>query len=264
MAKPLLNEEERALFGEIYYKYTYDAATELMNKTFGKQWTIEQLRSYVNNNKWPRSRSNKGRIGYVVKNRLLTVEEHEFLLKIYKGRSLKETTEMINKKFDKHLSYSQIKGYFRNHNLTCDRNTKFKKGHKSWNKGKKFPGNTNGGCFKKGHILMKYRSVGSERIDVDGYSIVKIADPNKWKAKHKIIWEKANGPIPKGHVILFLDQNKQNFNLDNLVLVKQAELLKFNQQKATNDAVVNKSKLLIAKLQVKVGKLKRKRKESLC
>lgn len=261
MAKPLLNKEERAFFLKIYDKFTYDAATKLMNKTFDKQWTTEQLRSYVGNSKWPRSRGNKERIGYVAKNRLLTTEEHDYLLKIYKGRSLKETTEMINKKFDKNLSYSQIKNYFKNNKLTCDRNTRFKKGHESWNKGKKFPGNINDGCFKKGNIPMQYKPVGSERIDVDGYSIVKIADPNKWKAKHKLIWEESNGPIPKGHAILFLDQNKQNFSLDNLVLVNKKELLKLNQQKVTNDAEINKSKLLIAKVQIKAAELKRRKKE---
>lgn len=37
--------------------------------------------------------------------------------------------------------------------------------------------------------------------------------------KHQLIWEKYNGPIPEGMVITFLDGNKQNFDINNLMAI---------------------------------------------
>lgn len=54
-----------------------------------------------------------------------------------------------------------------------------------------------------------------------------------------------------------MDQNKQNFRIDNLKLVSKAEILFFNQQEASNIKEVNESKLLIAKLKVKIGEVKK-------
>jgi hypothetical protein len=78
-------------------------------------------------------------------------------------------------------------------------------------------------CFTK----HKRRQVGSEVIN-DGYIIIKTSD-NEWKKKHLAIWEKANGPIPKGHVVIFADGNKTNMNLDNLLLVTKQELVVMNR-----------------------------------
>jgi hypothetical protein len=40
-----------------------------------------------------------------------------------------------------------------------------------------------------------------------------------------MIWEAANGPVPKGHVILCADGNRHNIDLDNLLLVSRKELV---------------------------------------
>lgn len=89
--------------------------------------------------------------------------------------------------------------------------------------------------------------------------MVKVAEPNKWRMKHILIWEKEHGPVPKTHSVLFLDQNKGNFSLDNLKLVSKAEVLFFNQHGASHVKEVNESKLLIAKVKVKLGELQKKR-----
>jgi hypothetical protein len=75
--------------------------------------------------------------------------------------------------------------------------------------------------------------IGSERVNRRGYTMVKIAmhGPNDtlWKEKHKLVWEKAHGIIPKGCVIIFLDGNKSNFSLKNLAMLTRAEVVKLNQ-----------------------------------
>jgi len=83
--------------------------------------------------------------------------------------------------------------------------------------------------LKKG----KYYRVGTEKINNKGYTIVKIAEHGPknslWESKHKLIWEKAHGPIPKGHIVVFLDGNKNNFALNNLAMLSKAEVVKMSQ-----------------------------------
>lgn len=45
---------------------------------------------------------------------------------------------------------------------------------------------------------------------------------DRWKLKHVLIWEKHNGPVPKDCIIAFLDGNKENFDINNLVCVKKS------------------------------------------
>ena len=40
-----------------------------------------------------------------------------------------------------------------------------------------------------------------------------------WELKHKHIWEQANGKVPEGHVLLFLDGDVNNCELENLYCV---------------------------------------------
>lgn len=109
---------------------------------------------------------------------------------------------------------------------------RFKKGHVSHNKGKKMDAETyakiSGTMFKEGHIPANHKPVGSERLNVDGYVEVKIAEPNKWRGKHRVIWEKAHGEVPEGYSVSFKNGNRQDFSLDNLVLVSRSDLMHQN------------------------------------
>lgn len=77
--------------------------------------------------------------------------------------------------------------------------------------------------FQKGQACWNHKEVGSERVNVDGYLEVKVAEPNKWQLKHRIVWEKANGTIPKGHNVQFKNGNKQDLRIENLYLISKAE-----------------------------------------
>jgi hypothetical protein len=114
------------------------------------------------------------------------------------------------------------------------------------------------GWFKKGNIPTKYRPVGSERIIFNGYVQVKIADPKKWKSKHAVIWEKANGEIPKGSVVIFADGNKRNFKLSNLLCVTRNELYQMNRLGMISpDAELTKAGKTIAAIYIQGSRLKR-------
>lgn len=58
--------------------------------------------------------------------------------------------------------------------------------------------------------------IGHERKAVDGYWWVKVADPNIFKLKHRILWEQHHGPIPAGIEITFIDGDKDNITIGNL------------------------------------------------
>lgn len=48
-------------------------------------------------------------------------------------------------------------------------------------------------------------------------------DPAYCRLLHQYIWEKANGPIPKDHIIHHIDNNPYNNSIDNLKLVTRSE-----------------------------------------
>ena len=37
-----------------------------------------------------------------------------------------------------------------------------------------------------------------------------------WRTKHQWLWEQTYGEVPEGHIVIFLDGDRTNFNLDNL------------------------------------------------
>lgn len=153
-----------------------------------------------------------------------TAEEREFMAGYVPGHSHKEIKEAFTAKFGWQISDAQVKSYIGNHHLNTGRTGRFEKGHVSSNKGKK--GVCAAGCektwFKKGCIPNNYRPVGSERVNVEGYVEIKVADPNKWKLKHRVVWESVNGKIPKGCIILFKDNDRTNTEIDNLMLVRRS------------------------------------------
>jgi len=65
--------------------------------------------------------------------------------------------------------------------------------------------------------------IGSEYIKPDGMTLIKVA-PNKWKYKQRLIYEQYhNVKLTSDDYIIFLDQDRNNFNIDNLARVSRRE-----------------------------------------
>ena len=176
----------------------------------------------------------------------------QFILDNYKGVSNAELTKRFNSKFGTKVSLGQMKSYKGNHGLNSGLTGKFEKGHIPQNKGKKMSAEmyekAKHTMFKKDHVPLNHRPVGSERVNVDGYIEVKIKEPNIWELKHRLVWERVNGAIPKEEGIIFLDGNKLNCDIDNLRCVTRAELLYLNRYGLNNAGEVTDTGILMAKL----------------
>ena len=191
-----------------------------------------------------------------------TDEEKEYLKSIVKGRTYKEITTKMNDKFEYDFSEYQIKGMIVRNKLTTGTSGHFKKGSTPWNKGLKGYIGANKTSFKKGMIPINHREVGSERINIDGYAEIKVAEPNKWRLKHRVIYEKHHGEIPKDHVVIFADGNKMNFKIDNLVLISRYQLLVLNKNNLIkNETELTKAGINVANIIIQLNNINNKRKE---
>lgn len=193
-------------------------------------------------------------------------KEDEFLINNVRGITLKELTNRFNKKFNLNITESSIAN--RKVKLGIKSGIvggRFEKGQVSWNKGKKMSSDQYKKCvatmFRKGNIPANARAIGSERIDKNGYILIKIQDGHKnknWIRKHRYLYEQAYGKIPKGHKVIFADGNNRNFDLDNLVLISNAEGLIMNRNKLfKKNKDLTKAGVTVAKILDKVNKRKK-------
>ena len=200
--------------------------------------------------------------GKPVKWRRYTKEERAFLIEIVPGRSYAEIAEKFNSRFSPPITTGQVNSFIGNNNLSTGRTGRFYKGQPAHNKGKYIrcsPATE----FAKGHVPHNYRPVGSTRINKDGYTEVKVADPSKWRQLHIIVYEKEYGNIPKGHVVIFADGNKQNVTRENLILVTRAELLVLNSHKLIGKTKeLTETGLLAADLLMKICERRKKQGKS--
>lgn len=142
----------------------------------------------------------------------------------------KELAEKVNAVFGSAFSADQIKSLCTRKKWITGRTGCFAKGSKPWNTGTKGICKPNSGNFKKGQITWNKKPLGYERIcSQDGYVLIKTAEPNVFDLKHRVIWEKAHGPIPADQVIAFKNQDKTDCRLENLMLMSRAEMVRYSQ-----------------------------------
>lgn len=187
----------------------------------------------------------------------------QFILDNYKGRYNQELADLFNQKFNTNVTSRTIKSYKANNKLNSGLSGKFRKGQAPHNKGKKMPKEVyekvKHTMFAKGNVPPNHRPVGSERISKDGYIEVKVAEPNKWRLKQRVVYEEAKGKIPEGCTIILLDGNKRNFDIDNLRCITRSELLYLNCNGLNNSNEITETGILMARL----DRTKNKKKQEL-
>ena len=122
------------------------------------------------------------------------------------GKTYAQVAELISKRFGWNCQYYHIKKYCKDHGISngfnrgwgktgeerlFSKNRKYEKPYKIW-------------CVK----------VGKGAPGADRYG---------WKPKHIILWEKNKGKIPEGHLITFIDGNRENCTIENLALITKSQ-----------------------------------------
>lgn len=240
MRKRILTNEQDAYLRSIALGKSAKECKNILNNKFGTIFTERQIITYKSNHsicsgKKPHEFANHS------KQKITTHEQDVFISQNFKGIRNDELTNKINEKYGTSFTSSQIKNYKRRHKLNSGLTSHFKKGDIPANKGKKFPGKTNITTFKKGNMPKNTDRIGTEKLLADGYIWVKINNlPNvpkktNWCQKHIKIWQDKHGPVPKGHVVIFLDGDHTNFEIDNLKMISQSVNLCLNKNNLRYD-----------------------------
>ncbi len=168
------------------------------------------------------------------------------------GISRQELTDRFNKQFGMSVGYGSIKNLCARKKWVSGITGHMKKGGTPWNKGVKGYMGANATSFKKGQKVHNHKPVGSERIcNKDGYVLVKVAEPKKWKGKHIVVWESVNGKMPKGHCIRFLDNDQTNCDISNLVCISRAVHARVNHKNPANSSSPDINHAIILNEQIK-------------
>jgi hypothetical protein len=106
----------------------------------------------------------------------------------------------------------------------------FEAGHAPWNRGAKGIRLSPATEFKKGQPGRNWLPVGSVRIrtfkrDGNQRAFIKLAEPNIWKERAIVVWENANGPVPKGMIVHHRDRATLHDDITNLELQTRAQHL---------------------------------------
>lgn len=92
-----------------------------------------------------------------------------------------------------------------------------------------------------------YIKVGNEDTHLSGYK------PPNWMPYQQYVYEKANGPIPKGEYVMFLDGNTENFDLGNLAVINRRISVRMAQNRwYTENAEVTRTGLMCVRLQEEI------------
>lgn len=67
-----------------------------------------------------------------------------------------------------------------------------------------------------------YAWKGGRHVDKYGYVHILVA-PSQYRPEHQIVWEAANGPLPKGYIVHHINGIKDDNRLENLVAASRAD-----------------------------------------
>lgn len=191
-----------------------------------------------------------------------------YVKSIAKGKSTLELVEAVNQKYGTGtIGLRQMKAYKRNHGIDTGLTGRFEPGHIPANKGKKMSPEQYRKCqatmFHKGHVPANHMEVGEYTHTTDGYLVQKVQEQGTQRERfefvHWKVWEEHYGPVPEGKMVGFLDGNKDNCDIENLVLLNNRENLEMNRSSLRfPHAELTKVGVAVAKVKV-AARQRRKR-----
>lgn len=163
-----------------------------------------------------------------------SAEEVEYLRTIAGGSSYKEIIRLISEKFGHSLTAQQVKSALRRYGIQIRQ--------------------SNGGVRVFDPDSQENNCERFRR----GFWYIKVAK-DKWKPKHRYIYEKHFGEIKDGNRIIFLDGDVNNFNIDNLIEITRGQQVVMNIYKLHYDnAELTRMGIQLANLVMKSKEAERK------
>ena len=239
-----------------YYREKGDPQlAEELYKKFGFKTTsnaVKQTRCRMGISSTGRRES--GRPIFSIKKKDMPLELREVIVWLTCTTTDKEISELISAHSEWKKTARQISTWRKRYGFLCGRtgqwgerdpgmyDAQFKKGqHPS-------PATE----FKKGHVPHNKAPINAEVIGFDGYTWVKIAEPDIWRQKAVLIYEEKYGPIPEGKVLIRIDQDKRNDDISNLRLVSRGVLGMMNKDSLwTKNAELNTAYLNLNEIREK-------------
>lgn len=166
-------------------------------------------------------------------------DQIEYLKQIIPSNFSKDIIDLYYKKFKITLTQYQLRKFKEKYNVKC--------------------GVYGGidGRFKKGQTPHNKKKIGDEFISKDGYTFIKVEEPNTWIHKQQYVYEQYYGKLSKGFSVVFLDKNKTNFDIDNLKAVpNDIKLTAKNLKLFYDNKEMTKTGLLVAELINKTSRIK--------
>lgn len=198
----------------------------LAEREFGIPFTYSQIKNYYKNHGL-RAKPLKGRKG-----RSKFPEGTERTARAAAPGGPGAVAAAVNARFGEGtMTEAQARGYMKNHGMGSGRDSRFKPGRVPHNKGRKWeewmPKGSAERCratqFKKGRTPWNGGApIGTLCRMSSGYWWEKVAQPGTWAPKHRLEWERANGPVPEGMLVCFADGDKSNWKPGNLYLESRA------------------------------------------
>lgn len=191
----------------------------------------------------------------------------EYIRSIARGRESGEIAKAVSEHFGIDFSASQCRAYKKNHGIVSGLDCRFQKGSEPANKGKKMSPEQYEKCratmFQKGNVPPNHMKVGEYTHTTDGYLVRKVQEHGtqweRFEFVHRAVWEKHNGPVPAGKLVSFLDGNKDNCDIENLVLVDLSENLELNRSSLRfSNAELTRAGITVAKMKIAVRQNRKK------
>lgn len=185
------------------------------------------------------------------------------------GRNNTELMKLVNEKFGTRFTKEDMKHYKGNRKISSGLKNQITATTRPKNPIKKGERIGIATEFKKGSKPQNTRPVGTEVLRADGLIWVKVNDnpgphnvAKRWIPRSKVVWEKANGPLPNDLMILHLDGDSTNDELSNLKAIpKRVLLLLVNNKLIHPEKEITLTGVNIALVLDEINKKKKKKKE---
>ena len=246
----MFNSAEVAWLKREIPKWPLHETVKRFNQAFDRDISYDQLRRANSRHKWGGANRKLSR--------LFNDAELAWLKRVISKWSMDETVTRFNRTFNRDITYEQLR----------DANHRYRFGRANV---KHFHNPPDAPTIERPILSERWRRLGGNRrelwtimIKVPGPSPSKshqtdIQQKAHWMPKGRWVWEQANGPIPEGHVVAYLDGDPSNLDLDNLECVIQGavsivNMLNWPDGLEAEDADSRREKLLLAHARITAGK----------